>query len=210
MTIESPERMGTVIGSSLDPFAALINHSCEPNSAVFFEGPELRLRSGPAIALGEEITISYIDPNQSFNVRQEQLASKYHFTCKCKKCEKGACRPGDLITGDSEVDSSIKEVQHQLRTLLDLKPGAHPVEAIEATAHQICAKGYPGKPWPCDISPTHQLQTAFAQLYQDQENWPKAFAYQLKISFETDPRIWPNQQSQRRVQNFMAYVRVEV
>jgi hypothetical protein len=155
MTIESPEGMGTVIGSSLDPFAALINHSCEPNSAVFFEGPELRLRSGQAIAPGEEITISYIDPNQSFNVRQEQLASKYHFTYKCKKCKKGACRPGDLITGDSEVDSSIKEAQHQLRTLLDLKPGAQPIEAIKATAHQICAKGYPGKSWPCDISPTH-------------------------------------------------------
>ena len=68
MAIESPEGMGTVIGSSLDLFAALINHSCEPNSAVFFEGPELRLRSGQAIAPGEEITISYIDPNQSFNV----------------------------------------------------------------------------------------------------------------------------------------------
>jgi hypothetical protein len=115
-----------------------------------------------------------------------------------------------LITGDSEVDSSIKEAQHQLRTLLGLEPGAQPVEAIEATAHQICAKGYPGKPWPCDISPTHQLQTAFAQLYQNRGNWPKAFAYQLKISFETDPRIWPNRQSQRRVQNFMTYVQVEV
>jgi hypothetical protein len=43
MAIESAEGMGTVIGSSLDLFAALINHSCEPNSAVFFEGPELRL-----------------------------------------------------------------------------------------------------------------------------------------------------------------------
>jgi hypothetical protein len=31
----------------------------------------LRLWSGQAIAPGEEITILYIDPNQSFNVRQE-------------------------------------------------------------------------------------------------------------------------------------------
>jgi SET and MYND domain-containing protein len=209
MSIESPEGMGTVIGSSLDLYAAGINHSCDPNSAVFFEGQDLRVRSIRAIAPEEEITISYIDPNWSFNARQEQLASKYHFICKCTKCEKGACRPGDLITGNDEVDRRIKEAQNQLRTLLDSKPDAQPIEDIEAAANRICAEGYPGKPWPCDVSPTPYLQIVFAQIYQKRENWPKTFAFQLKISFETDPLIWPSQYGQRRVQNFMNYVRVE-
>jgi hypothetical protein len=118
MTIESPERI--VIGSSLDLFAALMNHSCAPNSAVFFEGPELRVRSITAIAPGDEITISYMDPNESFEFRQDNLMSKYHFTCRCQKREKGRCSPGDLVTGDNELDRSIQEAQLQLRGLLNI------------------------------------------------------------------------------------------
>jgi hypothetical protein len=210
MSIESPEGQGTVVGSSLDPFAALMNHSCDPNSTVFFEGPELRVRSIKTIAPGEEITISYMDPNESFELRQDHLLSKYHFTCKCQKCEKGRCSPGDLITGNNELDRSVKEAQRRLRGLLNAKPDAQPAESLEVAASRICAEGYPGKPWPCNISPTLYLQITLAQLYQERENWPKTFALRLKISFETDPIIWPSQGSQRRVENFMRYIQTEM
>jgi hypothetical protein len=208
MSIESPER--TLIGSSLDPFAALINHSCDPNSAVFFEVSELRVRSIMAIAPGEEITISYTNHNESFHFRQDQLLSKYHFTCKCQKCEKGRCTPGDLVTGDNELDESIKEAQRQLRELLNITFITQPAESIEAAVSRICAEGYPGKPWPCSIPPMPYLQIILAQNYQERENWPKTFAFRLKISFETDPLIWPSQYNQRRVENFMLFTQIEV
>jgi hypothetical protein len=208
MTIESPEI--AAIGCSLDPFAALVNHSCDPNSAIFFEGSELRVRSITTIAAGEEITISYINPNESFDFRQDQLLSKYYFTCECKKCAKGTRGPGDLITGDNKLDGSIKEAQRQLRGLLDLKPDVQPIESIEVAASRICAEKYPGKPWPCNIPPIPYLQITLAHHYQDRENWPKTFALRLQISFETDPLIWPRQDCQRRVQNFMHFLKIEM
>ena len=140
--------MGTVIGSSLDPFAALMNHSCDPNSAVFFDGPELRVRSLKPIAPDEEVTISYTEPKDSFDFRQHQLISKYHFTCKCEKCENGACKPGDLITGDPALDGSIKEAQHQLRQLLNSSPNTQSTAAIEVAARSRAAANgqlQPGK-----------------------------------------------------------------
>lgn len=93
--------------------------------------------------------------------------SKYHFTCKCQKCKKGRCSPGDLVTGNNELDKSIKEAQRQLRGLLHSDPSAQPVEFIEVAASRICAKGYPEKPWQCNIPPMSYLQIALAQLYQD-------------------------------------------
>lgn len=51
---------------------AYLNHSCQPNAAVDFEGVFLRARR--EIAAGEEITIDY-------NIADEDLHEK--FTCHC-------------------------------------------------------------------------------------------------------------------------------
>jgi len=142
MTIESPE--GAMIGSCLDSCAALMNHSCDPNAAFFFEGPELRVRSTRIIPAGGEITISYINPTESFDFRQEQLRSKYFFECNCKKCEKGACGPGELRTGDPELDERIKEAQNLLRAILQSDPETASFEAVEDAVGRICREGYPG------------------------------------------------------------------
>jgi hypothetical protein len=206
MSIESPE--GSVIGSCLDSRAALMNHSCDPNAAFFFEGPELRVRSTGVIPAGEEITISYTDPTESFDFRQEQLRSKYFFECNCKKCEKGASGPGELRTGDSELDGRIKEAQNSLRALLQLDPETTSFEAVEDAAGRICREGYPGKRWPCGIQPIPTLLIALATGYQD-KNFVKALRFWLKTCFETDPVIWSSQYSLRRVEHFMKYLGVE-
>jgi SET and MYND domain-containing protein len=79
---------GTVIGVALDPFASLINHSCDPNAFVFCEGNQLRARSLRPIVAGDEITFSYTNETYDYIFRQKQLKSKYFFTCKCKPCSK--------------------------------------------------------------------------------------------------------------------------
>jgi hypothetical protein len=205
MSIASPE--GTVLGSCLEPFAALMNHSCDPNSAFFFEGPVLRVRSTKTITAGEELTISYTDPTESFDFRQKQL-SNYYFICKCKKCEKEGL--GEWRTGDTEPNRPIKESQHMLRALLQLDPETTSPEALEASASRICREGCPGKRWPRDLPPMHSLQIHLAQLYRERLNWPKVYSLWLKTCFETDPSIWESQYSLRRVENFMHYINVEV
>lgn len=204
MTIESPE--GTVIGSCLDPFAALMNHSCDPNSAFFFEGPELRVRSIKSIKRGEEITISYTDPTESLDFRQKQL-SNYHFVCKCKKCEKEVLE--ERRTEDNESNRQIKEAQHLLRDLLQKDPQAISHEVLEANAKQISSQGFQGKRWPPDLAPMPSLQISLAQRYREDPNLPKAYSLWVKVCFETDPLIWESQYSFRRVEHFMHYIGVE-
>lgn len=130
-----------------------MNHSYNPNAAFFFKGPELRVRSTRTTPAGGEITISYIDPTESFDFRQEELSSKYFFECNCKKCEKGACGPGELRTGEPGLDGRIKKAQDSLRALLQSDPETTSFEALEDAAGRICCEGYLGKRWPCDIQP---------------------------------------------------------
>ena len=70
-------------GIGLVVFAALLNHSCEPNAHYFFEGLELRARSLRAIEAGEEILVSYTDESFDHGFRQWKLNYRFFFVCKC-------------------------------------------------------------------------------------------------------------------------------
>ncbi|RKP34342.1 hypothetical protein BJ085DRAFT_13641, partial [Dimargaris cristalligena] len=62
------------------------NHDCNPNCAYFFIRRRAQLRALRPIAKGEEITISYVDPVDPTNWRQEKLLTNYYFDCRCKLC----------------------------------------------------------------------------------------------------------------------------
>ncbi|EON62041.1 hypothetical protein W97_01260 [Coniosporium apollinis CBS 100218] len=83
------------LGVCLNPFAALANHSCDPNAVVVMDGPELSFRSLKPIAKDEEVLISYIDVTNPLARRQEELKERYHFTCACSKCQKDPTGPED-------------------------------------------------------------------------------------------------------------------
>jgi hypothetical protein len=63
------------LGIGLNPMAAAINHSCDPNSFSFFEGSKIRVRSLRRILAGEEITTSYIDSTLHRPYRKALLRS---------------------------------------------------------------------------------------------------------------------------------------
>ncbi|KAH7101851.1 hypothetical protein BKA62DRAFT_770332 [Auriculariales sp. MPI-PUGE-AT-0066] len=67
-----------------------VNHSCVPNSAfdwsyVHFQG---MFRALQDIAVGDEITASYLGKNNlsSTALRRKALKTKYEFECTCKRC----------------------------------------------------------------------------------------------------------------------------
>ncbi|KAH0559366.1 hypothetical protein GP486_004117, partial [Trichoglossum hirsutum] len=206
MSIESPD--GNVIGSSLDPDAAMMNHSCEPNTAFFFEGHELRVRSTTNILAGEELTISYIDPTEHFDFRHEELRSKYFFECSCKKCEKRVPGPGELKTRDPQFHKRIKEAQNSLRSILHPNTQITSIEAIENAVTRISHEGYPEGDWPYELQPMPRVVVALAMAYQD-ENLPKALRFWLQTCFEIDPFIWPTPHDFRPIENFMKYLGVQ-
>ncbi|KAL6238719.1 hypothetical protein BDW75DRAFT_227751 [Aspergillus navahoensis] len=77
------------IGIYLHPYAALINHSCDYNAVVGFDGSEFFVKAIRPIAKGEQIFISYVDTTYPTRTRQKELRERYFFTCKCAKCSCG-------------------------------------------------------------------------------------------------------------------------
>ncbi|KAL7268574.1 hypothetical protein RUND412_008797 [Rhizina undulata] len=77
---------GEEIGLDFDPTASLMNHSCEPNAMMVFDGRGLGVFAVEEIKEGEEVTICYIDANDGYEKRQKDLRETYWFECDCKRC----------------------------------------------------------------------------------------------------------------------------
>lgn len=86
-----------------------MNHSCEPNVSV----RHLHQREALAritvltrreILPGEELTITYVDPEMSYLERRRALG-EWGFVCNCARCEKEA----------KEVDTSVNNLALELK-----------------------------------------------------------------------------------------------
>ena len=77
-----------VIGSSLHPSVALVNHSCDPNTFRFNMNQTCILIANRHIPKGEEITMSYsVDFKKvSLPEREFHLLKNYMFQCECRAC----------------------------------------------------------------------------------------------------------------------------
>ena len=75
------------LGMTFDPTIALVNHSCNPNTAVVFDGNIAMIRCIRDIAKNEQITTSYIDNTYTRATRRKQLRDQYFFECQCSGCE---------------------------------------------------------------------------------------------------------------------------
>uniref|UniRef100_A0A383VC07 SET domain-containing protein n=1 Tax=Tetradesmus obliquus TaxID=3088 RepID=A0A383VC07_TETOB len=78
-------------GLALYPAAALLNHSCDPNCSIRFEGRQLLLVCVRGAAAGQQLTISYGPQlgQQPTQLRQQLLLQQYGFVCCCSSCRKG-------------------------------------------------------------------------------------------------------------------------
>jgi hypothetical protein len=77
------------LGIILDPTLCHINHSCDPNAYLIMDGAQVSIRTLRPIKKDKEIFISYIDTTNPFHKRQEELQSRWFFTCRCAKCQNG-------------------------------------------------------------------------------------------------------------------------
>jgi hypothetical protein len=71
------------LGACLDMVTSLLNHDCQPNALIFFEGDELRARSLRTIRAGEELTRCYWDPTSDVLLRQQVFQAEQFFKCQC-------------------------------------------------------------------------------------------------------------------------------
>lgn len=79
---------GRVQGSALFGLASMLNHSCEPCLDVQWprNSAAIAFRAARDVAAGEQLTISYIPPEQPVAQRQQALHQGYGFWCRCSKC----------------------------------------------------------------------------------------------------------------------------
>lgn len=93
------------IGGCVFLLQSNLNHSCEPNVHIDFPSAPPATSTTPGnsyllnpisvvaakeIKQDEELTISYVNPEWSYDKRQFELKTNWGFACACPKCEKEA------------------------------------------------------------------------------------------------------------------------
>lgn len=74
------------IGYGLYPYITAINHHCQPNAALVFQGKQLILTSLRAIEASEEIRIRYLDSYRIPRIKAKLLQTQFDFECECSMC----------------------------------------------------------------------------------------------------------------------------
>ena len=197
-------------GSSFVPSAALINHSCDPNVHHLSEGSELVIRSLRKIEKNEELTISYINPTQSFEDRQIALSGMYAFSCQCRKCAQGFKEQAEVLTGDFLYDASIRNAKQKLHSLLDtIANCTESVDDAEKKMQDICDKSLSGKPWPVNAYPLANIYQVLFRRLEAEQQWEMALRICLKIVYVIDPYRFLERLNPHRVEQLMALCQLE-
>jgi hypothetical protein len=85
------EHVDEKLGSAIYLQASMLNHSCQPNAFVSFNGLQITVLCSAGIVKDEEVTISYgpLVSRHSRLDRQRELKEKYLFQCQCIACCEG-------------------------------------------------------------------------------------------------------------------------
>ncbi|KAK4445990.1 hypothetical protein QBC34DRAFT_305746 [Podospora aff. communis PSN243] len=178
-----------VVGAAFDLLTAVINHSCEPNAFVFFEGNELKVRSLREIAPGEEITISYVDKNIDVAARRKLLQHEHFFECRCIRCRNEHKEHVSLLKTSKNI-AALHLAQRSLITLMKNAVWAanHPgmnaqfedLATIEAQLRIHTSNVFTNSEWPGHIAPLPMSRMYLAALYLDQEKLVPALRLALQ------------------------------
>lgn len=180
------------IGLYLHPYAALINHSCDYNSVVGFDGDELFVKAVRPVKKDEQIFISYIDASGPYDVRRKELSERYYFDCQCSKCFKGTDTPEDKFL-ETLNDSSILEAAGtkaqafmESASSLDWEPteAVRKLESAMQVLDQTSA-------WPITRQPYISLRDEFIASLLSSGRFKAAFAQAAVRYTRVDPTVYP-------------------
>ncbi|KAM6278950.1 histone-lysine N-methyltransferase SMYD3 [Porphyrio hochstetteri] len=102
------------VGVGVYPSMSLLNHSCDPNCVIIFEGYQLLLRSIREIQIGEELTISYIESLMPTSERQKQLMRQYCFECDCLLCQNQE-KDAEKLAGEEHAWKEVRDAVNEVR-----------------------------------------------------------------------------------------------
>lgn len=176
------------IGICIDPLAATMNHSCNPNAVVSFDGPTINVRSLRTIDQNEEILISYVDITDNPWQRQKELSERYFFKCDCADCKSGTILQSSSIP---PKDDYFLEIEAQAGALLEsAKKSPDTAASIEAIQQGIELMRET-KLCPVFRQPYASLRQQLVVKLITAQQWVAAFVQMLKIYFKIDPALFP-------------------
>ncbi|KAM4702443.1 SET and MYND domain-containing protein 4 [Discoglossus pictus] len=78
------------LATAVFPVLSLLNHSCDPNTSVSFQGRYAMVKANQPIKSGEEVVHCYGPHKLRMGVeeRQRLLKAQYFFSCPCEACTK--------------------------------------------------------------------------------------------------------------------------
>lgn len=188
------------IGVYLHPYAALINHSCEYNSTVGFDGEELFIKAIKPIKKGEQIFISYIDTTTPLQVRRGELKERYHFTCNCPKCSKGPLNPNlnesqnESLSSTPDENDTTALIETNERDALEYlqksqDPNTSSSSSISALKKGLALLGS-APTWPLTRQPYPQLRDQLILTYLSTNNFSSAFIHAAIRYLRVDPLLY--------------------
>lgn len=182
------------LGSCVSTSAARLNHSCNPNCTYMFSEGSLAIRSLQAIPEGSELTISYVNPRAPTIERQQELQSKWLFTCTCDYCTRAlTCGLPDLPPSLQSALSTEKlsQLDNEGRKLQKLASDA-PADAEVAILISAMSLFTPHRDiYPVWRSPWSSIRHDLKVAQIGQGNWASALGHALRFYLHVDPTLFP-------------------
>jgi hypothetical protein len=100
-------------GLSMDPFVAIIQHSCMGNVHMTYEGSELRIRALRPISKNEEILMPWVEFSDELSERTTKILRDRALACSCQTCRSQTIQ---------NANSTNKSLQDEGRRLLKASP----------------------------------------------------------------------------------------
>ncbi|KAG8167816.1 hypothetical protein KVR01_003505 [Diaporthe batatas] len=194
-----PPELQIAYGTCLDLVVSLINHCCDENAHIFFEGRELRCRAVKNIAAGTEITVCYQDSRQDVLHRRSLLKDIFFFTCDCSKCKSetaqhiaAAVKRPNYLEILREAQDDLNKVVHKYT--LASERSARNIKTImdyQTELLDIEEKVFQGSNWPDHIEPMPSALRDLGGMYLELK-YVVGLEFVLKGTFysrtQDDPR----------------------
>jgi hypothetical protein len=179
------------IGLYMHPYAGLINHSCDYNSTVGFDGEEVYVKAMRPIKQDEQIFISYIDTTTPYDIRRNELKERYFFDCSCIKCQKGTDTLEDQFISTPEDMTPLETAEREALELMQKATAsstehAEAIEKLEAAMHKLHATGA----WPLTRQPYASLRDKLIISLLSAGNFTRAFIHAAIRYLRIDPVVY--------------------
>lgn len=162
-----------------------MNHSCEYNTVVGFDGPEMYAKAIKPIVPDEEILISYIDATSPFEQREQELWDRYFFRCDCRKCAKGTdAREDQFLTSPGPETEAANSNVTGIMTFHPPDKSVPSLRAVIKLVHQTSV-------WPITRQPYATLRDELIASLLEAKQFQAAFVQATIRYLRIDPILWP-------------------